>query len=106
MAESLLTELRRRNVFKVATAYIVLAWVVIQVTDAAVNAFTMPDWVNTVVFFFGLIGFPFVMLFAWAFELTPDGIKRESEVDRTDSITHDTGQKLNYIIRGLLAVGM
>ena len=106
MDESLFSELKRRNVFKVATAYIVLAWVVIQVTSEAVVAFGMPDWVNTVVFFFGLIGFPFVMLFAWAFELTPEGIKRESEVERDESITQNTGQKLNYIIMGLLAVGM
>ncbi len=106
MEESLFSELKRRNVFKVATAYIVLAWVVIQVTSEAVGAFGMPEWVNTVVFFFGLIGFPFVMLFAWAFELTPEGLKRESDVVRDDSITRDTGQKLNYIIMGLLAIGM
>lgn len=106
MGDSLFTELKRRNVFKVAMAYLVLAWVVVQVTDQAVNAFNMPDWVNTVVFFFGLIGFPFVMLFTWAFELTPEGIKREEDVDRSESIVQDTGKKLNAIIIGLLVIGM
>ncbi len=106
MAESLIAELQRRNVFKVATAYIVLAWVVVQVTDQAVDAFNMPDWVNTVVFFFGIIGFPFVMLFTWAFELTPEGIKREQDVDRTQSITSETGKKINTITIGLLVIAL
>ena len=80
MADSLFTELKRRNVFKVGVAYLVLAWVVVQVTDSAVPAFNMPDWVNTVVFYFGVIGFPFVIFFSWAFEITPEGIKKESEI--------------------------
>ena len=103
---SLFSELKRRNVFKVGTAYIVLAWVVIQVTSEAVPALHLPDWVNTLVFFLGAIGFPFVLLFAWAFELTPDGIKLESEVDRSDSITQETGTTLNYLIIGLLVIAL
>ena len=106
MADSFLSELKRRNVFKVATAYVVLGWVVVQVTSEAVPAFGMPDWVNTVVFYFGLIGFPFVMIFAWAFELTPEGLKRESEVDRTESITTDTGRKINHMIMALMFVAL
>lgn len=106
MAESLFSELKRRNVFKVAAAYVVLAWVVVQVTDQAVSAFVMPEWVNTVVFFFGLIGFPFVMIFAWAFELTPEGIKREVEVTPDQSITDQTGKKLNTIITSLLVIAL
>lgn len=106
MADSFLAELKRRNVFKAATAYIVLGWVVVQVTSEAVPAFGMPEWVNTVVFYFGLIGFPFVMLFAWAFELTPEGIKLESEVERDESITSDTGRKMNYIIMSLLLMAL
>lgn len=106
MAESLFTELRRRNVFRVAAAYVVLAWVVVQVTDQAVNAFVMPDWVNTVVFFFGMIGFPFVMIFAWAFELTPEGLKRGVEVSPDKSITDQTGKKLNGVIISLLVFAL
>ncbi|MBT8448889.1 MAG: hypothetical protein KJO69_04320 [Gammaproteobacteria bacterium] len=106
MAESLISELKRRNVFKVAAAYVVLAWVVVQVTDQAVAAFAMPDWVNTVVFFFGLIGFPFVMLFAWAFELTPEGIRREVEVNPDQSITDKTGKKLNAVTMSLLVIAL
>ena len=83
-----------------------LAWAVIQVTDVAVPALHLPEWVNSVVFFFGLIGFPFAIFFAWAFEITPEGVVRESDVKRDESITHLTSRKLDYAIIGLLAVGM
>ncbi len=95
MALSIFEELKRRNVFKATTAYLVLAWVVIQVTAEAVPALSLPEWVNTLVFFMGVMGLPFVILFSWAFELTPDGIKKEADVDRSDSIASNTGQKLN-----------
>ena len=70
-------ELKRRNVFRVGIAYLVLAWVVIQVTDTVSPALNLPDWMLSVVTWFGIIGFPFAVLFAWAFELTPEGLKRE-----------------------------
>jgi len=64
MADSLFTELKRRNVFKVASAYLVLSWLVIQITDAAVPALHLPEWVNSLVFLLGAIGFPFALFFA------------------------------------------
>lgn len=79
MTDSLFTKLKKRNVFNVGVAYVVLAWVVIQVTSEAVPALHIPEWVNNLVFYFGLIGFPFALFFAWAFEITPEGIKRESK---------------------------
>jgi TolB-like protein/Tfp pilus assembly protein PilF len=106
VADSFFTELKRRNVFKVGVAYLVLAWVVIQVTDSAVPALHLPDWVNSLVFFLGAIGFPFALFFAWAFEVTPEGIKKESEITPDESITAHTGEKLNYIIIGLLVVAL
>jgi TolB-like protein len=106
MAYSLIQELKRRNVFKATTAYLVLAWVVIQVTSEAVPALGLPDWVNTLVFLLGALGLPFVILFSWAFELTPEGIKKDAEVAQSDSITSVTAQKLNYVIIGLLVVAI
>jgi TolB-like protein/tetratricopeptide (TPR) repeat protein len=106
MADSIFTELKRRNVFKVGVAYLVLAWVVVQVTDTAVPALHLPEWINSAVFFFGLIGFPFAIFFAWAFEITPDGVMRESEVASDHSITRSTGNQLNYVTIGLLIIGM
>lgn len=102
----LFKELKRRNVYKVAVAYLVLAWVVIQVTSLAVPALHLPLWTNSAVFFFGAIGFPFALFFAWEFELTPDGVKRESEILPEDSFTAHTGRKLDFFIIGLLVVAL
>jgi TolB-like protein len=95
---SFLAELKRRNVFKVGGGYLLLTWVVIQVSDAAVPALHLPEWVNSLVFFIGMIGFPFALFFAWAFELTPEGLKKESEIDPKNSITSKTGQQINSLI--------
>jgi len=101
-----LAELKRRNVFRVGIAYAVLAWVVIQVTDTVAPVLKMPDWTLTLVVWIGIIGFPFALLFAWAFELTPEGLKRDHEVDRSSSITNVTGRKLDFVIIGLLATAV
>jgi len=106
VAESFISELKRRNVFKVGVAYLVLAWVVVQIADTAVPALHLPEWIITAVFFFGAIGFPFALFFAWLFEITPDGIKKESDISPEDSITVHTGEKINYIIIGLLVVAL
>jgi TolB-like protein len=102
----LIAELKRRNVFRVGVAYVLLAWVVIQVTDTVGPAISLPEWTLTVVTWFGVIGFPFALFFAWAFELTPDGIRREKDVDRAASVTHSTGRKIDFVIIGLLVVAL
>jgi len=101
---SFIKELKRRNVFKVGTAYIILAWVVVQVADAILNNIVAPDWVFHVLLLFLVIGLPFAVFFAWAFEVTPEGIKREDEVDRSQSITPQTGKKLNLFVIIALAL--
>lgn len=103
---SLFTELKRRNVFKVGAAYLVLAWIVIQITNAAVPALRLPDWVNSLVFLLGMLGFPFALFFAWVFELTPDGIKKESEIPTEESIAAHTGRKLDFIIIAMLVIAL
>ena len=102
----LFAELKRRNVFRVGVAYVLLAWVVIQVTDTVGPALNLPEWTLSVVTWFGVIGFPFALFFAWAFELTPSGIKLEKDVDRTDSVTHSTGRKIDFVIIGLLVIAL
>ncbi len=104
--QGLLGELSRRNVFRVGAAYGVVAWVLIQVTDSAVPALALPEWVNSLVFYLLLIGLPVVLLFAWAFELTPDGVKRTAEVEAEQSVTSDTGQKINRLLVAALAVAV
>jgi TolB-like protein len=103
---SFFQELKRRNVFRVAVAYIIVAWLLLQVGDTLGPALRLPEWFQSGVAYVLILGFPIAIIFAWAFELTPDGVKREKHVDRTESITHETGQKLNYTIIGLLIAAL
>ncbi len=103
---SLFNELKRRNVFRVGIAYIVMAWLVLQVADVILNNITAPGWVFHVLLLFLAIGFPFAIFFAWAFELTPEGLKKEKDVGRTQSITRVTGRKLDYVIIAVLVLAL
>jgi TolB-like protein/tetratricopeptide (TPR) repeat protein len=98
----IIEELKRRNVFRVAVAYVVASWLVLQVADIVLQGIEAPSWVMKVFLFVLALGFPFVMLFSWAYELTPEGLKKEKEVDRTTSITPQTGRKLNLVTIGML----
>ena len=99
-------ELKRRNVVRVAIAYVVVSWLTLQLTDVLVPLLSLPEWVGRFVFLVLLIGFPLALFFAWAFELTPEGIKKEKHVDRSESVTHVTGRKLDFIIIGVLVVAL
>jgi TolB-like protein/Flp pilus assembly protein TadD len=99
-------ELKRRNVFKAAAAYLALGWVVVQMTATLVPALNLPLSLVPIVTWIGVIGFPFVIMFSWVYELTPEGLKRESEVDRSASITHITSRRLDYIIIVLLVLAI
>lgn len=103
---SLFKELRRRNVFRVGAAYIIIAWLVAQVLQLVFESFGTPDWAIKTVLVLLATGFPFALFFAWAFEMTPEGLKREHEVDRTQSITPQTGKKLDYMVIGVLALSL
>jgi len=105
---SFFEELKRRNVIRVGVAYVVAGWLLAQVVDLAADAFNAPDWVLALVVTFIAIGLVPVLMFSWAYEITPEGIKRESEVDRSESITDHTGRKLNVVVIVLivLAVGI
>ena len=106
MANSFISELKRRNVIKVCIAYLVLAWVVIQVTQAAVPALHLPDWIKTAVFFFALMGLPFVIFASWVFEITPEGIQKETDIATEDSVASHTGRKLDFLIIFMLVIGL
>ncbi len=101
---SFIEELKRRNVFKVAIAYVVAAWLVAQVTELAADAFGAPEWVMKMLLIVLALGLPVALILAWAFELTPEGVKREKDVDRSQSITPQTGKKLNNTILVLMAL--
>jgi TolB-like protein/Tfp pilus assembly protein PilF len=103
---SLIAELSRRNVLRVGAGYLALGWVVTQVTGTVAPALRLPEWTLPMVVWIGVIGFPFVLVFAWVYELTPDGLKRERDVDRSASITHLTARRLDVMIIGLLVLAL
>ena len=103
---SIFNELKRRNVIKVAIAYAVVAWLLLQVADVILPTFRTPDWVMQAFTFLLILGFPVALIFAWAFELTPEGLKREYEVDRSQSIAPQTGRKLDFLIIGVLVLAL
>ncbi len=102
----LITELKRRNVFRVGVAYAIVAWLLIEITATTFPILKLPDWSVTLVTALVLIGFPLALIVAWAFEMTPEGIKRETDVDPAESVRHSTGRKLDFAIIGLLAIAV
>ena len=78
---SLIAELKRRNVFRVGVAYAIVAWLLVEVASVVLPTFEAPEWVMKAFTFLLILGFPVALIFAWAFELTPEGIKREADVD-------------------------
>jgi len=103
---SLIAELKRRNVVRVGVAYAVIGWILAQVAEFAFENFGAPDWVLKSVIVIILLGLPIALFLAWAFELTPEGVKREKDVDRSQSITHSTGRKLDFVIIGALVLAL
>jgi TolB-like protein len=99
-------ELRRRNVFKVAVAYAIVAWLLIEMTATVFPALKLPEWTVTFVTALILISFPVILIGAWAFEVTPDGLKRTREVPLEHSITHITGRRFDFAIIGLLVIAV
>ena len=87
-------ELKRRNVYKIAVAYAVVSWLLIQIGTQVFPFFDIPNWAVRVVVLLLVLGFPVALVLAWAFEITPEGIKRESEIAPHESIAHHTGRKL------------
>jgi hypothetical protein len=100
-------ELKRRNVYKVAVAYAVVAWLLVQVATSTFPVLEIPNWAIKLVIALVLLGFPIALLLAWAFELTPEGIVRTEEVEPNNSITPKTGHKVMgvIVVAAVLAIG-
>lgn len=99
-------ELSRRNVIRVALGYVISCWLLVQVADVVVGVIVAPEWVLQTIILVMALGFPVVVFFSWAYEVTPEGIKRESEVDRSQSTTHITGRKFDRAIFVLLLISL
>ena len=98
------SELRRRNVYKVAVAYAVVAWLLIQAASIFLPAFDAPPWVMKIFIIVIIFGFPVALIFSWAFEITPEGIKLESDIEADKSITRRTGRKIVAVTIALAVV--
>ena len=103
---SLWGELKRRNVVRVTVSYVIVGWLILQFADVLVPLLALPEWVGRLIFLLLLVGFPLALFFAWAYELTPEGLKKETDVDRSESITLITGRKLDFIIIGVLMLAL
>jgi TolB-like protein/Tfp pilus assembly protein PilF len=95
-------ELKRRNVYKVAIAYAIVAWLLMQIASQIFPFFDIPNWAVRLVVLLLIIGFPVALILAWAFELTPEGIKRTEDVDLSKSIARKSGRKLDFLIIAVL----
>jgi len=103
---SFYSELRRRNVFKVGIVYVVVAWLLLQVSDTLGPALHLPEWFVSAVAFLLILGFPVAIIFAWAFDLTPEGLKSETQADPVAPEAGQIGRKLNYIVVAALVLAL
>jgi len=94
---SFFEELKHRNVFRVAAAYAIGSWLLAQIADLVLDSTDAPEWIMQVLLLMLAFGFVVALVISWVYEITPDGIKRERDVVRDDSITHNTAKKLDYI---------
>ena len=93
-SKNFFTELRRRNVYKVAVAYAVVGWLLVQITTQVFPIFEIPNWAVRLVVLLLVLGFPVALILSWAFEITPDGTQRESEIAPEKSTTRTTGRRI------------
>jgi TolB-like protein/Tfp pilus assembly protein PilF len=106
MSESFIQELKRRNVFRVAAIYVIVSWLLMQIGDVMFPALLLPEWSTRLLVAFLILGFPLALLFAWAYEVTPEGVKRTADVDPGESVTDLTGRKINFAIIAVLVVAV
>jgi TolB-like protein/Tfp pilus assembly protein PilF len=102
----ILQELKRRNVFKVGIVYAVTTWILLQLTDVVSEILGLPEWAPKLILLILVVGFVPALIIAWAFELTPEGIKLEKDVVREESIAPRTGRRMDYIIIVLLGLSL
>lgn len=88
------SELRRRNIFRVALLYVLAAWLLLELLALGADYGGMPGWIYRFSFAMVIIGFPLALVFSWLYEITPEGLRREYEVEREKSITRQTGRRL------------
>ena len=102
----LISELRRRNVLRMAVLYAVAAWLIMQAAEVVIGLAHLPDWIGPTTLGLLAVGFPIALIFSWFYEITPEGISLEKDVDRSESITYVTGRRLDFIVISLLCAAV
>ena len=102
----LLSELKRRNVFRMAVLYVVAAWLIAQVAEVVLTLAALPDWAGQVALMVLALGFPIALVFSWFYELTPEGLSLEKDISPGESITHITGRRMDFIVIALLTAAI
>ncbi len=103
---SLIQELKRRNVIRVGVLYLVASWLLLQLTDVLSSLLSVPESAGSIVVMLLVLGFFPVVIFSWVYEMTPEGLKREVDIDRSQSVSPDTGKKINTLIVVLLVIAI
>ena len=103
---SVFSELKRRNIFRVGLLYVIASWIILQVTEVGVSLVHIPTWAGKLILVFLTIGFPLILIFSWVYEITPDGLKKESKIASGRSITDKTAGKLNCALIVLIVLAV
>lgn len=103
---SFFDELKRRNVVKMTLLYAVASWLILQVADLSVSLLELPHWIGKTIFLLLALGFPFVLIFSWVYEMTPEGLRRETNINSGQSIKPAIGHKMNVLIVVMLALAI
>ncbi len=102
----LVSELRRRNVLRMAVLYAVAAWLIMQVAEVVIALANLPNWIGPTILGLLAVGFPIAMIFSWLYEITTEGISLEKDVDREESITHFADRRLDFLVISLLCAAV
>jgi TolB-like protein/tetratricopeptide (TPR) repeat protein len=102
----LISELKRRNVFRMAVLYVISAWLVMQVAEVVIGLANLPDWIGPTLLAVLAVGFPIALVISWFYEITPEGLALEKDVPEGASITHVTGRRMDFIVIAVLAAGL
>ena len=102
----LVSELRRRNVLRMAVLYVVAAWLVMQVAEVFIGLANLPEWIGPTTLALLAVGFPIALIFSWFYELTAEGISLEKNVEAAESITHVTGRRIDFLVISLLCAAV
>ena len=103
---NLISELKRRNVFRVAAVYAVASWLLLEITSVVLPILEAPPWADRILLALLIFGFPIALLLSWAYELTPEGIRRDEQVAHNEAAAHITAKRLDVITIGLFVIAI